>query len=246
MKAVKTCALTLSLLSFQCFSQWLPVITASLGINRNDLGISQTINLDGFPNTYIPNTGRTQRQAMFGIFGGFEHHGHGDKFSSHYSNWRYQVGLGVYQNEASHVTGVVNEFGLPQFNNLNFKYYVRSRYVMAEGRVLYIFKDVLVPYVMAGAGVTRNNVDNYFETPRINTAVPMAPFRNNASNLITYGVGAGVELILVPNVRIGGGYRYQDLGSGRLDPSPAQTTTNTFYAGKIQSHQILFQVTAIA
>ena len=99
---------------------------------------------------------------------------------------------------------------------------------------------------MAGAGVTSNKAHNYFETPRIETAVPMAPFANNTTTTIAYSVGAGAELNLVPNVRFGGGYRYADFGSARLGTSPVQATQTPFRVGKVTSHQFLFQISVVA
>jgi opacity protein-like surface antigen len=245
MRNAKTMALMLALTTSQTFAHWVPVVTSVVGANKNNLGLSQTILLTEFPNTYLNNPNKTTR-TIWGFFAGMDYHRHTDKFTLVKDRVQYQVGIGVYQNEAATVSGIINEFGLPEFNNLNYRLYVRSRYVLAEGRVYYRFFDWFMPFVMGGLGGSSNKAHNYIETPRIDTAVPMLPFSNNSTNAIAYTVGAGFDINVTQNLRAGLSYRYADLGTARLGLSPAQSTQNTFQVGKVNSHQLMFRLSAVA
>jgi opacity protein-like surface antigen len=245
MKNLRVAGLLSFLISSPIFALWNPVVTASVGGSQSKIGTSQTIYLDEFSNTYVSSSGSSKTKVFAGIFAGAERVPSSNKFSTEFSCWRYQLGIGLYQNEASKASGVVNEFSIPEYNNLDFNYYVRSRYALAEGRVLYIINNFLAPYVMVGGGVVRNKAHGYLETPRIDTAVPMTPFANKTKTTGAYTLGGGLEFIVFPNVRFGAGYRFADLGSAELGVSPAQTTTNTLKINKVEAHQFIFQITAV-
>jgi opacity protein-like surface antigen len=137
------------------------------------------------------------------------------------------------------LNGVVQQFGLADFDNLTYRYTVNSLSAMGTAKVLYAFTQNLQPYMDASLGFSNNQASSYGETPRILGAVPMLPFGDHSTNRFAYSVGVGCMYASRTPLSVGLGYQFSDLGQASLGVSAAQQTSQTLSLNHLYVHQVL-------
>jgi len=141
----------------------------------------------------------------------------------------FSLRFGLTLNYVNHVnqSGVVDQFELPDFDNLNYHYTISSFGMMATLKLLYSLGKKWQTYIDAGVGVASNRAFDYQETPRITGAIAMSPYGNRRINSMINSVGVGLMYALSQQFSIGLGYAFTDLGKSALATSSAQQTTQT-------------------
>ncbi len=148
------------------------------------------------------------------------------------------------------VKGKVSQYSLPEFTNYNYQYKIQTQTFLAQIKVdLYQWRS-LMPFLLAGAGVSLNNASNYAEqavpgvTPRINPG-----FQGQTSTYFSYVLGAGLDYIVQKNIWVSLTYEYSNLG--RAQTGPGENTgilTDTNYAAdnlktNVRSNSVFLSMT---
>lgn len=217
-----------------------PVATVSLGSDSATFSKTST-NISFLPpfyNTYT-DTNSTDNEWLGGVTLGAN--------IPINAVWSSQVGVSYYQNSGFQARGDVYQLvGSPFNNNVGYQYYVSSRRVLLESKLLYTCGNIFHPYIDAGVGEAFNESHDYSELVYDGTASPMGqPFANHTNNNFTYIAGFGVDIDAGKRVRLGVGYRYVDLGNASLGTSPLQADTVTLQKNKLTSNEFLFQISTI-
>lgn len=178
----------------------------------------------GWPNDRYHNTS-VDAAALFVLDGGYQW--------THNSLWFpfYSLGVSYTYGFPAKVKGEVQQYSLATFNNYNYQYKIQTQTFLAEFKAdLYRWR-CLMPFLVAGAGVSLNNASNYAErpnpgvTPRINPA-----FKGQTNTNFSYAVGAGLDFIVQKNIWASLTYKYTNLGEATTGPGVNATTlTGTNY-----------------
>ena len=235
LKALVTAALVCSFFCTQILRA--AVITFSPGIIYENNSRTQTILLETAPqdlnNRYVANSNWSDTFSAQLFLGK-------DLYQQKYVNMRFGLTLGFVDD--SRMSGIVQQFALPDFDNMNYQYEIQSLTAMATLQIHLLANDRWQPYVDGSLGIASNNASNYQETSRINGAVPMSPYGEHHTNSFAYSVGAGLMYNLNPRVAIGLGYQFSDLGRARLGVSEAQQTTQTPTINHLLLQQLLLNI----
>lgn len=153
---------------------------------------------------------------------------------------RFSLGVNVRYVPNTSITGKVDQYSLPQFENYTYSYDVNLlSFLLVLKADLYRFHDFL-PYLLFGGGLTNYSASNYTEqatvgvTPRVNPA-----FNGGSGNNLTYELGIGVEYILLKNLSFSLDYDY--LNFGTIDSGVGanyNTLTGTNYDNQLLKHNL--------
>lgn len=211
-----------------------PLATFSFGADSVNTHLNQSIViLAPYSNNYI--SGGANLQFFGGLFLGAE--------SSLPRDLLAQLGLGFYKSKAYVVRGSVYQFNDPNFNNLAYQYYLQSQRFIVETKLLSTIRQYFHPYLTIGAGEAINQAYQYSETGVDSDDVPMAQgFNNHTYHSFTYQVGLGLEADLTQHLRLGGGYRYVDLGKAGLGTTPLQDSSTTIQYQHLHVNEFLLQL----
>ncbi len=212
------------------------VITAGADFIHTDHSQSLSL-IPPFSNYYASNSSYPS-SASLGLGGGLEGHP-SDRFF-------WQLGFSGFFNTSLMSTGEVWQFGLPEYNNFDYSYRIRSLRVVATGKLLSTFKQVIHPYVSGELGSAFNAANSYQEIPLIEEAVAIAPFASHTQSSFSWGAGAGIDIDINANLRLGVGYQFVDLGKTTLGLSPVQETREQLGISNLYAHQARVQLTALA
>jgi opacity protein-like surface antigen len=195
--------------SYKPLLDTLTIVTVSAGAQiSSNLGLSQT--LYAFSNTYAYQANHnSQSRALLGAFVGQEY--------QPLSRFAVQFGLAYYQPSSAYsVKGLLAQGpGAFTMTQLNYGYNVITRQVLLEGKFLTVLHQRYYPYVSLGVGEAFNNVSGYqISTPALLTKTPLYSAARNHS--FAYRLGIGMDVELIPHVRMGLGYRFSDLGKINL------------------------------
>jgi opacity protein-like surface antigen len=211
------------------------VITLSPGIAYENNAQTQALLLQtspqNFSNQYVANND-WKHSFLAQLFLG----------KAYYKKEKLSLDLGAtlgFVNDIE-VNGVVNQFGLSNFDNLTYQYTINSLSAMGTAKLLYLLTEHIQPYINGSLGFSNNDASFYQETPRILGAVPMLPFGDHSTNSFAYSAGAGLMYYSNEQFSVGLGYQFSDLGKASLSVSVAQQTTQTPSLNHIYLHQLLF------
>lgn len=234
--AVLGCILTCSVFA-DGTSMLNPFFTLDVGTSISKIGENQTVVvLSPFDNFY-----EAERPLKHEINYGFS-------FGGQYTlnpELMVQLGLGYYRTQDFTAQGVVDQFHNFAYDNLNYEYKVKHQRIVIQSQVMTTMWDVVHPYVSANIGDGINSATGYNETPRIPSAVPMTPFADKRTQSLAMGIGTGVQFDLTQHIRLGLGYRFEDMGKARLGVSPAQNSSDTISAGNLYAHEVHAQFSLI-
>jgi opacity protein-like surface antigen len=185
------------------------IVTVSAGAQiSSNLGLSQTLYAFGTTYAYQANH-NSQSRALLGAFIGQEY--------QPLSRFAVQFGLAYYQPSSAYsVKGLLTQGpAVLTATQLNYGYNVITRQVLLEGKLLTNWRQRYYPYVSLGLGEAFNNASGYqISTPSLLTKTPLYAAARNHS--FAYRLGIGMDVELVPHVRMGLGYRFSDLGKINL------------------------------
>jgi hypothetical protein len=119
---------------------------------------------------------------------------------------------------------------ISQADTLNYKSNESSWAWMVEPKLIsttYIWQ----PYIMAGLGISSNDLSDYNETPSNpnSSATTSNSFANNTMNNFAWELGVGMQRLISTTSNgksfiVSGEYRYMDWGTMMLGTTTAQTT----------------------
>lgn len=238
-KAMRLISIGAMLFSTATLAHIRPVTTVSLGSDSATFSKTNTdiSFIPPFYNTYV-DTNSTDTEWVGGI-------GLGANIPWN-SVWSSQIGVNYYQNSGFQARGDNYQLGNSMNNNLGYQYYISSRRVLLESKLLYTLGTRFHPYVDVGVGEAFNESHDYTELTYTGSATPMGePFANHTNDSFTYVAGFGVDMDAGKWVRLGIGYRYVDLGKASLGTSPLQADTVTLQKSTLTSNEFLFQISTI-
>lgn len=220
--------------------QYKLVSTLSIGSDFINAGQAQYLTLLPPFQNYYTKTDTNQVLAGVGGFIGIE------KIIS--PKVTTQIGVSVYGDNKIVAKGDVWQFGVSDFSNFTYSYHVDSVRVMLTNKVLtnLSYSQKVHPFLIWEAGMAYNRSSSYQEEAKVDGAVPMTPFMNNAKSSFAWGLGAGFDVDLNPNMRIGIGYKFSDFGAASLGTSIAASTSQTLKISHLYANQLLFQFSLIA
>lgn len=213
-------------------SSWVATLTLADVIVKTDHEQTLTL-LPPFQNHYTAEKS-THHTFSGGLFLGRE--------QSINPDFAVQLGFGAYTNAKIKPEGVVWQFDLPEFDNLNYRYHVSSQRLLVEMKLLNASFQPFHPYITANLGASRNKAHNYLETARIPEAVPPLPFEDKSTTSFSYGLGLGLDFDYSAHVRLGLGYQFADFGRLSFNPGAAQLTQESLSLPHLHNHQIRFQL----
>lgn len=153
---------------------------------------------------------------------------------------RLSLGANVRYVPSTNITGKVDQYSLPIFENYTYSYDVNLLSLLLVLKAdLYRWHDLL-PYILLGGGLTNYSASNYTEqaaagvTPRVNPA-----FNGGSGNNLTYEVGLGFEYIVLKNLSFSLDYDY--LNFGTIDSGVGanySTLTGTNYDNQLLKHNL--------
>lgn len=121
----------------------------------------------------------------------------------------YSVGINYSYGFPTAVNGTIDQYSLPEFENYNYQYQIQQQTYLAVIKAdLYRWR-CLMPYLMAGAGISFNKLKGYTEqalpdvTPRVSPA-----FSDRTTSGFSYALGAGFDYALQNNLWVSLGYQY--------------------------------------
>ncbi|MSP53341.1 MAG: hypothetical protein EXR81_03710 [Gammaproteobacteria bacterium] len=210
--------------------RWKPIVSVSVGVASTHIAANQTILSGDTPpvqNVYTPNH-TTMTQAMLSLFLGAEHATNG--------RFDMQFGVGYYFNPSTKVNGSFQQSIEAPSNLYNYQYAINTQQLLAEGKLLFKWRKQILPYVSVGLGTAFNHVGNYSATPQSDTAGPPPLFNAHDQTNFSYSVGFGLDMILKPQIRLGVGYRYSNLGAIAL---AEQNNSGTLKNKNYYNHAVL-------
>lgn len=227
-----------ALLPAWVYAEVRPLVVLSTGVDVIDIGRSQDLTLlPPFENKYV-TTKHSDQQLLGGGFVGFE--------SNLKNNWAWQLGLAYYQDKTIPISGnVVQDTADFSDPSLDYNYSIANCRVLLESKLLYNFKQQYHPYAIIGAGQGWNRSYGYTEQPIDTNNVPMLQsFASRSTRTFTYEVGAGLDYDVNSSIRVGGGYRFADLGAAKLGISSVQATDDYLQYKHLYSNQVVFQISS--
>ena len=160
---------------------------------------------------------------------------------------RFQAQVGLDYNQAAHF--VVEGTFLQGADAISadtyaYQYDVLTRQLLLEGKLLYTLSDYFHPYLLAGLGVSSNKAAHY-ETDVSPFLTFTRMYADNRTTSFGYALGAGVDVDVFPQIRIGVGYRFAGLGKVSLGDAIIDTTFvgGTLSQSNLSSNQFLAQLT---
>lgn len=173
----------------------------------------------GFPSDqYIRDS--TQTEPLVSLLAGY-------RFGTQ-QEWfpYYSVGAEYSYVLNSKVSGVINQFSDPAFQNYNYEYQIQRQTFLAIFKLDIYQWQFLLPYVTAGAGFSRNNVQDYSEQALPDVTPRVSP--GYASQVTTEGswlIGAGLDIVFSKEVWGNLEYNYGHYGDAQTGNGSANTGT---------------------
>lgn len=125
----------------------------------------------------------------------------------------YALGLRYQHVFTKNIQGTVTEYSLPEFVNYNYQWGVGADALSLYSKLDLVQYSRLMPYVDLGLGVSSARSAHYSETALANVTPRFSPdYASKRSTQFTYNLGAGIDVILTPNLLVSAGYEYQSFG----------------------------------
>lgn len=153
-----------------------------------------------------------------------------------------------YQHLFNHqITGTVEQNSLPEFTNYSFGMGTTTDVVSAYSKIDLFQYNRIMPYIDGGIGAAFNHTTRYQEAASPGVTQRVSPaFTQQTRNTFAYNVGAGIDVILTPQVIMSVGYDYQSFGA--LASGYGQTTwANTqLDLGRLSANTALVGITYLS
>lgn len=220
---------------------WQPVVTIGAGgAIFSDVGSSQTVPIQN-PDTdqfydYSAHS-ETQTSGLLDIFLGAQWNVQ--------PQWALQTGIDYAQTVSIAASGtLVQGADAQSADTYGYSYNILTRQLLLEGKLLYTLDARYHPYILAGMGAAFNDASGY------DTTIPpfltfTREYADHTTTSFSYALGMGMDVDLAPQLRIGVGYRFADLGqvglgSANIDSVPVSGTLSQLH---LYVNEVLLQIT---
>jgi opacity protein-like surface antigen len=210
-----------------------------LNVNHNHFASSG----EGWPNDTYHNTG-VDVAGLFTLNSGYQWIHQCVWFPFYSLAARYTYAL------PAKVKGEVEQYSLPEFRNYHYQYKIQTQTFLAQIKADLYRWHSLMPFLLAGAGVSLNNASNYAEQPVPNVTPRVSPgFKGQTTTSFTYVFGAGFDYLAQKNLELSLTYEYSHLGSAQTGPgvNTAMLTGTNYDSDKLKtnlrSHSVLLSMT---
>jgi opacity protein-like surface antigen len=189
----------------------------------------------------LRDNGQNYSQKMYGGFAGIE--------MQVKPLWAVQMGLGYYSPVSMVARGNESQgvIGSPEtYDSFTYRYTITLKQFLAEGKLLYTWHDKYMPFVLAGMGVTFNQVRGYgINYPAFLTFAPEFTNRNSAA--FTWRGGFGLDYATSPDLRLGLGYYFSDFGKVQTGTGHVDTygTRTNLQQPTLFTNELVAQMTMI-
>jgi opacity protein-like surface antigen len=156
----------------------------------------------------------------------------------------YSLGLRYQHLFAQNLTGTIQQYSLAEFNNYTYNWETSADVLSLYSKVdLFQYKRVM-PYIDAGIGTSFNNASIYKETALTGVTPRISPsFQSQTQSNFAYNVGAGIDVLLSPQVIVSVGYDYQSYGSMASGNGQSTWSGTQLNLGNLASNTALLSVT---
>ncbi|MCX7114602.1 MAG: outer membrane beta-barrel protein [Gammaproteobacteria bacterium] len=210
-----------------------PVIPSNVGQSHNfpvtEPGASQFFD-------YV-NQSSSQTQGMFEVFLGGEH--------QLPSGWIVQPGISYSQAGSYEAKGLLTQgLDLPSANQFGYNYWITTRQLMAQAKLMHACHERFYPYFLLGLGGSFNAVSNY-QTTVPDALISTRQYANNTSGSFSYRVGAGVDVDVYSHTRVGVAYRFSDPAAVNLGQATigGVNVPGTLSQSHLYVNEVMFQLT---
>jgi hypothetical protein len=123
-----------------------------------------------------------------------------------------QIGVSAHSLSSSiSVKGNLEQGISPPYYQATYSYSINSYQYLAEAKLQHQVYEHYFPYIYLGLGVASNSAYDYSTTvPDYLTVTP--DYSNKTTNSFAYSLGLGIDYFVKPQVSIGLGYRFINLG----------------------------------
>lgn len=140
--------------------------------------------------------------------------------------WSVQAGIAYYQPQDFRAKGQVTQGAdVPSENVYPYSYNIESKQVLIESKVLFK-KSIYHPYFSLGLGMAANTAKSF----EVQLSPPFTTFSNQFTtrhkSSFAYGFGFGMDVDFGRHTRLGGGYRFYNLGKIGLGTAVIDDTAN--------------------
>ena len=151
------------------------------------------------------------------------------------------------------VNGKVVQYSLPEFTNYNYQYKIQTQTFLAQIKADLVEWRHLMPFLLAGAGVSLNNASNYAEQPVAGVTPRVSPgFKGQTNTYFSYVVGAGFDYIAQKNIWVSVTYEYSNLGRAQTGQgvnssmlTDTNYATNNLKTNKLRSNSVFLSMTYV-
>lgn len=229
--------------SFEEGKNWHPIIALGAGTaSSTNVGQSQYFPVQ-IPTSYqffdYSANHATQTSALMDGFVGVEW--------NLQPNWALQAGLDYNQISPFSAKGTLLQgVDIESANSYAYYYGILAKQLLVEGKLLYAIKKHYHPYVLMGLGAAFNKAYNYYtNVPSFLTFTPT--YNDHTTTSYSYAVGVGMDVDITPNLRLGIGYRFADLGKVQLGGASINgvALSDTLSQSRLYANEVLAQVTFI-
>lgn len=152
----------------------------------------------------------------------------------------YSLGLRYMYASSALISGYIEQYSLPEFQNYRFSYNVQILNLLGVFKVdLYRFHNFM-PYILLGAGVASYYASDYKEyalstvTPRVSPG-----FGSHSGNNFAYELGVGIDYALRENLTMNIEYDYMNNGTVKTgNGADYSTLTGTNYDNESLENKI--------
>lgn len=216
-----------------------PVIAARIGIDSAQIGSDQNIDFGGDPDDRFKYTGNDSTQFLWGLFAGVE-----IPLSAN-GKCLWQTGAAYYRPSKFTAEGENYIQGDPSKNDRSFEYNVQNQRLMWENKFFLGLNKYFSLYALGAIGWSQNKAQDYHSYSNDPLVPAGSQFGDNTENSFSYSFGAGVEMYLAEQIRVGVGYQFTDLGKVQLGHSdiPIPDQSDTLKSSNTPTNEVVFGLT---
>lgn len=162
-------------------------------------------------------------------------------------HWALQAGFDY--NQASNFSSkgaLIQGADLQSADTYSYRYSLKTRQLLLDGKLLYTIKERFHPYLLAGIGAAFNRADDYDTNVPFNLTFTRV-YKAHTTTSFSYAAGLGIDADITDHLRAGIGYRYADLGKVKLGDAVIDTTpvAGSLSQSHLHANEVLVQLTWI-
>lgn len=157
-----------------------------------------------------------------------------------------QVGASYHHLSNMDVQGILMQGISPPYYQANYSYKIYSTQYLIDAKLRRQFYTRFFPYLYLGLGVASNRASNF--TTNVPAYLTVTPnYSDNTLRSFSYSLGAGIDFMIMPQLSVGLGYRFINLGKTGLGTGvirntavKAALTQSNFYLNSLMAQLNLY------